>query len=428
MVRRFLATALAAIALIACCLPARGYSVLSHEAIVDSAWVPVIRPLLLARFPNATPDEMRQAHGFAYGGAIIQDMGYYPSGSKFFSDLTHYVRSGDFVGALIRDSQNLNEYAFALGALAHYAADNNGHSLAVNKSVPMLYPRVKKKFGDVATYEDNPRDHLKAEFGFDVLEVAKERYAPDAYHDFIGFNVSDDLLERAFQETYGMPLRSIFSNLDHALGSYRWTVSSLMPKATKIAWAMKKDDIQHDAPGITQDKFLYNLSRASYEKNWGTDYQRPGLGSRFLAFLVRILPKIGPLRVLTFKTPTPQTEALFMASFNTSLAEYERILKEDRSGNLPLPNSNFDTGQPTKPGVYFMADNTYAKLLDTLAKQQFANVSPELRENILAYYADANAPIATKKKAKDWARVTAELAQLRSAPAGPRPTPTSGTN
>ena len=91
------------------------YAVLAHEAIIDSAWNTNIRPLLLKRFPNATADELKEAHGYAYGGAIIQDMGYYPHGSHFFSDLTHYVRSGDFVLALLRDSKDLDGYAFALG-------------------------------------------------------------------------------------------------------------------------------------------------------------------------------------------------------------------------------------------------------------------------------------------------------------------------
>jgi Zinc dependent phospholipase C len=389
--------------------------VLSHEAIVDAAWPSAIRPLLLARFPNATPDQLREAHGYAYGGAIIQDMGYYPHGSKFFSDLTHYVRSGDFIATLIRDSQDLDGYAFALGALAHYAADNNGHKLAVNKSVPMLYPKVRKKVGNVATYEDNPADHLKMEFGFDVLEVAKGRYAPDAYHDFIGFNVDQPLLERAFQETYGVPMRSIFTNLDKALGSYRYDVSTLIPRATKIAWVIKKDEIERDQPTMTQKKFLYNLSRASYEKNWGTDYQRPGLGAKILAFLIRILPKIGPLRALTFKTPTPQTETLFMSSFNVTLEQYKELLKNTDDGSPTIKNTNFDIGEPVEAGQYFMADDTYAKLLDQLAKQQFANVTPELRENILNFYANPTAPIATKKNEKQWARVNEEIAQLKKA-------------
>src|SRR5450631_4429318 len=179
------------------------YAVLAHEAIIDSVWDTSIRPILLKRFPNATAEELKEAHGYAYGGAIIQDMGYYPHGSHFFSDLTHYVRSGDFILALLRDSKDLDGYAFALGALSHYAADNDGHRIATNPAVPILYPKLQKKFGDVVTYEQDPLAHVKTEFGFDVLEVARQRYAPDSYHDFIGFGVSVPLLEQAFQETYG---------------------------------------------------------------------------------------------------------------------------------------------------------------------------------------------------------------------------------
>ena len=129
------------------CFPkCSGYSVLTHETIVDAAWDQDIVPLLLRRFPNATREELHNAHAFAYGGAIIQDLGYYPFGNKFFSDLTHYVRSGDFVIALIEESQNLNEYAFALGALSHYAADNAGHEIATNYAVPLMYPKLAKKY------------------------------------------------------------------------------------------------------------------------------------------------------------------------------------------------------------------------------------------------------------------------------------------
>src|ERR1700685_4152823 len=120
-----------------------GYSVLTHEAIVDSLWDASLQKMLLGRFPGSTPEELEQAHAYAYGGCIIQDMGYYPFSSRMFSDLTHYVRSGDFIVALIEESQNVNEYAFALGALSHYAADNNGHRIATNLAVPMLYPTLR---------------------------------------------------------------------------------------------------------------------------------------------------------------------------------------------------------------------------------------------------------------------------------------------
>ena len=122
---------------------AYSYSVLTHEAIIDSTWDSAIKPLLLKRFPSATAEELMTAHAYAYGGCIIQDLGYYPFGSALFSDLTHYVRSGDFVLNMIRESQDLDEYAFALGALSHFAADSNGHRMATNVSVPLLYPKLR---------------------------------------------------------------------------------------------------------------------------------------------------------------------------------------------------------------------------------------------------------------------------------------------
>jgi hypothetical protein len=391
------------------------YAVLAHEAIIDSAWDMNIRPLLVERFPNATLEEIKEAHGYAYGGAIIQDMGYYPHGSFFFSDLAHYVRSGDFVLALLRDSKDIDGYAFALGALSHYAADNDGHPIGTNRAVPVLYPKLKKKYGDSVTYEEDRLAHVKTEFGFDVLEVARGRYAPESYHDFIGFGVSAPLLEQAFQETYGLELKVVLSDEDKVVGSYRHDVSQLLPKATRIAWSLKKEEIMKDQPGITKKKFLYNLSRASYQKNWGQQYQRPTAGEEFLAFLVRILPKFGPLRVLQLKTPTPETERMFEASFNATLDRYRQLLSQVGTEQLRLPNDNFDTGEITGPGKYRLNDETHAKLLDVLAKQDFHGASPEVQAELLEFFGHANAPYATKRNSRDWARVQAELEQLKNA-------------
>ena len=248
------------------------YSVLTHEAIIDSTWDSAIKPLLMKRFPATTPDELTQAHAYAYGGCIIQDLGYYPFGNKFFSDLTHYVRSGDFILNLIHESQDVNEYAFALGALAHYAADNNGHPMAVNRAVPLLYPNLGQKFGKSVTYSDDPFSHAKTEFAFDVYQAAKGRYAPAAYKDFIGFEVAKPLLGRAFEDTYGMTLEKVFMSVDMALGSYRHSVGTVLPAMTRVAWKMKEKDIRKDAPSVTRNTFIYNLSRSSYEKNWGKSY------------------------------------------------------------------------------------------------------------------------------------------------------------
>ena len=389
------------------------YAVLAHEAIVDSVWDTSLRPLLLKRFPDATGPELKEAHGYVYGGAIIQDMGYYPHGSFFFSDLSHYVRSGDFVLALLRDAKDINGYAFALGALAHYVADNDGHPIGTNRAVPILYPKLKKKYGDSVTYEQDKLAHVKTEFGFDVLEVARGRYAPDSYHDFIGFEVAAPLLEQAFQETYGLDLKEVLSNEDKVIGSYRHDVSQLLPKATRVAWSLKKNDILKDQPGITKRKFLYNLSKASYQKNWGKEYQPPTFGEKFLAFLFRILPKFGPLKVLQLRTPTPETEKMFEASFNATLDRYRQLLDQVGTDQLQLPNQNFDTGQITGPGQYRLNDETHAKLLGELAKQDFRGASPEVRAELLQFFGHPDAPYAIKRKPKEWAKVQAELEQLK---------------
>ena len=414
------AVSLCLIFCLACPKPSEAYSIMAHEAIIDAGWDISIKPLLLQRFPEATPEELKHAHGYAYGGAIIQDLGYYPHGSHFFSDLTHYCRSGDFILALLRDSQDLNGYAFALGALSHYAADNDGHKIATNPSVPILYPNLKKKYGDVVTYEQDPLAHLKTEFGFDVLEVARQRFAPDSYHDFIGFEVDKPLLERAFRETYGLELKSVLTDEDKVIGSYRRAVSKQIPEATRIAWTLKKDDILKDQPSLTKRKFLYNLSRASYEKNWGKEYQKPTFFERFLAFLVKLFPKVGPLKVLKLRTPTPETERKFEASFNAALDRYKLLLTQTRTGTPDIPNDNFDTGGVTPPGVYFMNDDVHAELIEKLAKQNFAGITPDLRAELLQYYSDPNAPNATKRKPKDWTKVQVALQQLKNTLATPQ--------
>jgi Zinc dependent phospholipase C len=410
---RVVALALAAAFLLLSASAGYGYAVLAHEAIIDSAW-DKIQSLIRDRFPNPTPEDLRMAHAYAYGGSLIQDLGYYPHGSHYFSDLTHYVRSGEFVRALIRDSQNINEYAFALGTLAHYAADDEGHR-AVNRAVPMLYPKLAKKYGPIVTYEDDPVSHLKTEFGFDVLEVAKGQYAPDAYREFIGFEVSKPVLERAFQDTYSIPLSSVFPDLDRAIGSYRYTVRSTIPKAVKVAWVLKKDEIQNGAPGITRKKFLYNMSKASYRKQWGKNYDSPGRGTRIVAHIIAIIPKIGPLKTLTLKMPTPQAETMFRDSFNKALDQYQHLLDDQKGGHLNLRDRNFDTGAPTQAGAYFMADKAYARLVDDLAKNHFKIVSFDVKSDILAYYKDPNAPIVTKKDAKAWGKLNQELDELKSA-------------
>lgn len=396
------------------------YSVLTHEEVVDLLWKDTIQPLLLKRFPDATPDDLKKAHAFAYGGSLVQDMGYYPFGNKFFSDLTHYVRSGDFIVNLIHESSDLNEYAFALGALAHYSSDNMGHP-TVNESVGLLFPDLRKKYGKEVTYEDNPKAHIRTEFGFDMVQVAKNRYTSDRYHDFIGFEVSKPVLERAFQDTYGIPLKEVISNEDLAIGTFRRSISKIIPEMTRVALVARKKNLVAETPNFNARKFRYYLSRANYQREWGKGYRRPGFGTKVLAFFLKFVPKVGPFKALDFKIPTRHTEDLYVASVNRTLDNYKDLLKEVKAKDLQLTNTDFDTGRLTHAGEYKLTDKTYAHLLDQLAKDNFQQVTPDLRENILTFYKDPAAPLATKTNPEAWSKVQEELERLRNTQPQPPP-------
>ena len=395
------------------CSSSSAYSVLTHEEIVDLLWSDGIRPLLLNRYPGLTEDQIREAHAYAYGGAVIQDLGYYPFGSREFSDLVHYVRSGDFVRELLLESQDADEYAFALGALSHYASDIIGHP-AVNRSVAIQYPKLRAKFGQSVRYAQDKTAHLKTEFGFDTLQVAKNRYASEQYHDFIGFQVSKSLLERVFPVVYGVALKDVLTHEDMAVGSYRFAVSQLIPQMTKVALQTHKRELMRETPNFAKRKFLYRLSRSNYEKEWGKDYVKPGVGTRILSTLLRYMPKIGPFKGLAFNNPTPQTEDLYIKSINTTVDQYRRFLEEVRIDTLVLANCDFDTGQPTKAAEYSLTDVTYAKLLARLSERKFDLTSPELRANILQFYSDLSVPIETKKDGVRWQSVLTDLDQLRA--------------
>jgi hypothetical protein len=388
------------------------YSVLTHEQIVDLLWTDELRPLLLQRFPALTEDELKVAHSYAYGGAVIQDLGYYPFGSVEFSNLVHYVRSGDFVQELLLQSQDANEYAFALGALAHYASDIAGHP-AVNQAVSIQYPKLRAKYGSSVRYAEDHTAHLKTEFGFDMVQVAKNRYASDQYHDFIGFQVSKPLLERTFPIVYGVELKDVLTHEDLAIGSYRFAVSRLIPQMTKVALRTHKKDMMKESPTFAKKKFLYRLSRSDYEKEWGKDYTKPDFGTRVWSVVLRYMPKIGPFKALAFNNPTPQTEEMYFKSINTTVDQYRIYLKQVRANSLELVNCDFDTGKDTKAAEYSLTDDTYAKLLGQLAGRKFDLTSAALRDNILNFYADLSLPLETKKDPAHWQSVLSSLDQLK---------------
>jgi hypothetical protein len=399
--------------------PVQAYSVLSHQASIDSCWTPCLLPAIERRFPGGSPDELREAKAYAYGGSIIQDMGYYPFGSALFTDLTHYVRSGDFVENLLKEAHDRNEYAFALGALAHYVADIYGHEVGINRSVPILFPKLKSEYGPVVTYEQDPVAHGRTEFAFDVTQLAAGRYRSAEYHGFIGFKVSKEALERAFARTYGLELKQIIFNIDLALGSYRFAVRNLIPLASRAAWRANRHELRKVNKRIRRRDYVYKQSKEEYEKEYGSNYERPGFGARIVAGIIQVLPKVGKLKNLKFIAPSPEAQQMFRASFHQTVLSYCKFLtQQTATANVTsLPNTDFDTGHPTKLGEYSLADRTYGEWVRELAKNDFKGISAPMRQNILAFFADAGSqPRDVEEKEKENIQKTKEaLDQLRAA-------------
>ncbi len=391
------------------------YSLLTHQALIDESWEKSIKPLLKLKYPGCTEEQLKAAHAYAYGGAIAPDMGYFPFGSAFFTDLVHYVRSGDFVNALLDEADSLNEYAFALGFLCHYDADKDGHFLGTNRCVPLTYPKMKKKYGDIVTYAEDPISHRRVEFSFDVLQTARGNYASQAYHDFIGFQVSRPVLERAFLKTYGLDLNEVFSDLSLAIGTFRWSVKSLFPVLTRAAWVNKRPEISKTNPTSTSRNFRYKMHKADYYREFGKEHKKPGIFANFLAVIIRILPKIGPFKVLKYKEPGPQGEKLFVQSFDTALVHYAATLKILRSGNINLTNIDFDTGNITRAGEYPLADKSYGVLLEKLQKKNFAHLNREMKQNILDFYSKDSARVIVQKNNEDQKQINEALEEIKLA-------------
>jgi nucleoside diphosphate kinase len=377
------------IILIPFCSQALG--VLTHEAIVDAAWDKTILPLLKQRYPGASAENIKEAHAYAYGGAVAPDMGYYPSGSEFFTNLVHYVRSGDMVNALLKEAETLNQFAFALGFLSHYNADHYGHPLATNISVPLLYPKMKRKFGTHITYANNKISHIRMEFGFDVLQVAKGNYVSQTYRELIGFKVDTTVLAKAFKKVYGLSIHEVHANhFSRSVETFRWVVANIFPLITRQAWAARKNNILKNDSTATAQRFNYKMRQKVYAKNFGTGYKRPGFFPTLVSFFIRVLPKAGPLRPLKFKVPTPEAEKYFVQSFDTIMFHYTQDMKKLLVQELDKKDIDFDTGKPTDLCEYSLADETDSDLLLALKGNKFAGMSTALKENILIFYKGVN--------------------------------------
>lgn len=399
--------------------PARAYSFLTHEDMVDVAWHGSIRPLLLARFPTATDAQLREARRYAYGGATIQDMGYYPFGHQQFSDLTHYVRSGEFINNLFRDAQTVDEYAFAIGALAHYVGDCDGHRYATNISTPIEFPALQKKYGPVVTYDQARHQHVRTEFAYDVEQLSQHWFAPAGYMKSVGFNVPLRLLNQAFFDTYGLSLRSVLGRPRPAVESYRSSVKGILPDFARAEVLIHRNDFPRETDTPAFQQFSTRQKQAGLDNQWKRFSKKAGFKLHFLAFLIRIVPKVGVVSCLAIRGPNAETNRWYIESVNRSVDNYEKILGDLLKKPIQPPNvpdRDLDTGDKVSPGAYALTDKTYAELLAKLTAQPHRAVPAGLRQNILDYYSDPNAPITTRKNSKAWKRVQTNLETLRGMP------------
>jgi hypothetical protein len=393
-------------------LNTQGYSVLTHEALIDANWERVLLPLLKHRYPAASAEALQEAHAYAYGGAVVPDMGYYPSGSKLFTSLLHYVRSGDFVEQLFEDAANANEYAFALGVLCHYNADRYGHPIGINTSVPLIYPKMKERYGDTVTWAHDHISHVRTEFAFDVLQTARGAYASSAYQDFIGFKVADSVMEKAFYKTYGLHLADLFKNLTGTIALFRWTVNNLFPFITRTAWSTRKQEIQDSTHRSIAGSFVYRMKIRNYNKQFGKK-DRPGTMAYVAAVIIKILPKIGPLRVLKFRQPTAAAEKKFVQSFDSATAHFTTVANSLAAKDVILANIDFDTGKKTEAGEYAPADVAYRQWLQKLKEKNFTTTDPAMQKNILAFFNGYVPALQSRKEKRAWGETTTALDALK---------------
>ena len=392
----------------------RAYGVLTHHQLIDQAWNTVIVPILVKRFPSLTPEQLRNAHAYAYGGCVVQDFGYYPFANEFFSNLTHYIRSGDFVQNLFQHAHTANEFAFAIGALSHYVGDSIGHSQGTNPSVAITFPKLRAKYGSSVNYAQGKYEHSQVEWAFDANQAAKLRMAPSAYVHYIGLEAPPEQLAAAFHETYGIPLREIVSGRLPAMKTFRFGARSFLPNFTYAEALRHKRRFPGDTPGPELDLYERQIAALAKEAGWDRYRKKPGIRIHLLAGLIAILPKIGMLKMLDIKGPTVETERAYIASVNLSTAVLAVSLQRLMGTQIDtgLADRDLDTGERVVSGGYTLTDKTYAQLLARITKAPTEQIPAELKQDILAYYADPAAPISTKKKPKEWAAVQEQLRVL----------------
>ena len=432
-----------------CARPAVSYSLLTHEQLIDLTWRDSIVPLLLSRYPNLSPADLNRARAYAYGGCVIQDIGYYPFGDRSFSNLTHYVRSGDFVVNLFRNAQNANELAFAIGALSHYIGDSVGHPEATNIAVPIEFPELGAKYGPSVSYAEGQHQHVQTEFAFDINEIAHHRVAPLRYMRHIGLKVPMRQLALAFYQTYGLT-ENFAGKRRINVRAYRFAVRTFIPR---IAYGVTVLHRKHEPPDPTSPDVVElerEAAQVAKDNNWQDYRHKAGIETYLIAGLLFILPKIGPLKLVDVKGPTEQTEGDYAHSVAVSTTALRRILTrftpeqaryrgpvpplgsltrpnnaspQRRDPNHPLPNRDLDTGRVVQPGGYPLTDSTYADLLHRIVQNTGQAIPPGIKDDIQQYYSNLDLPISTKKDPSRWKQVLEDLNTLAGIQTSTRPQP-----
>jgi hypothetical protein len=411
--RRFSLPAISLLLLLAFARPAGAYSVLTHEELIDLTWTDSIRPLLLKRYPNLTPDQLREARAYAYGGCVIQDLGYYPFGKPFFSDLLHYVRSGDFIRALFRDAKDQNDVAFAIGALSHYFGDTIGHPDAVNLSVGKEFPELAARYGPNVNYAEGPHQHVRAEFAFDIDDIARHRLAPERYLNHIGFAIPVPLLARAFYDTYGLDLAKFLGPHRPTLKGYRYAVRTLLPRVAYAETLLYRKRLPADVPSPALDQFNQEIAKLAAASNWASYHSHAGFGTHLLAGLIFILPKIGSLSDLALRGPSSSAEQDYVNSLmQTTSTLRQTLAAATQSGSLP--NKDLDTGDDVRPGTYPLEDYAYADLLHRMTRDPSAPIPFGIKRDLLAYFSDLSKVKYIQSNGKLLARVQADLPVLQT--------------
>ena len=188
------------------------------------------------------------------------------------------------------------------------------------------------------------------------------------------------------RETYALDLDDLLMSVNLAIGTYRKAVSTTIPELTRMAWRDHRAEIEQRSPGITEQAFVYTLPAEDYDRDFGTEYRKPGFFARLLSVLLKIVPKVGPFRPLAFEPLSAEVARLFLESTEAARERYRAALRAVRRPDFDLPDTDFDTGAAPAAGRNRLADKTYADLLHTLAKRKFADVPEPLGRHLKAFF------------------------------------------